>query len=190
LRTVDADPLTVAKVGSRRTGERHRDNYSGSTVMSLDQAGKLTTWSLTMVAIMVTVGGCSSDRLYDLMLKTAATTVDKELKAVERADRMVIHARDGGIEDRTTQEAPPIKIVVAFYERYRDGWMMLSGASGQYDFYLYREGQLVGRLGLTASSQVYPDQDTLTVGDRFRRVPAVETADLARRLNLPWPPRH
>src|SRR6266487_6136912 len=122
--------------------------------MALNADLWLTKRFLKVVAVIVALSACSCDRLYDLMLKTSATRLDKELVALERADRMVIHARDGGIEDRSTRDPTTIQIVVAFFEKYRDGWMMLSGASGEYDFYLYREGQMVGRLGLTASSHV------------------------------------
>ena len=123
---------------------------------------------------------CSADRMLEWSLRASAKTLDKELVALRQADRMVIDARDDArFEDRGTRDAATIRTVVAFFERYPKGWMILSGASGHYNFYLYRGGQLVGRVGLTASSKVLPGVDTLNFGDYFRRIPATEAAALS-----------
>jgi len=66
---------------------------------------------------------------------------------------------------------------------------MLSGAGGDYDIFFHADDRLIGRVGLMSTSRVRPKEDTLNVGDYFRRVPQSEVAKLVRRLRLVWAPK-
>ena len=142
---------------------------------------------LLWCTLAATFTSCSSERFYDLMLRASAVRLDKDLAGLDRANRLVIEAH-GGSQVRSTVDHETIRMAVHFFQRYRDGWMILSGAAGDYNFYLYRDVEPIARLGITETTSGYPGQDTLNFGDRFRRVPASEVADFARRLELRWPP--
>ncbi len=126
--------------------------------------------------------GC--DRLWETSLGPGEDLA-RTLSTFETATRMVIKA--GDVVARETTERSQVIEVSDFFKKYPRGWLLLSGAGGDYDVFLYRQDDLIGRLGITATSRVKPGEDTLNVGDRFRRVPAAEVSALMDRLKLPWP---
>lgn len=148
----------------------------------------LATHRLRLLAILLALA-CSNgcNRLWDWSLG-GGKSLESTLSGLSRTDRMTIRdrARDRDVVD--TRDSGQIEVVVGFFRRYPDHWVTFSGAGGDYDIFLYSGGDLVGRLGLTASSRVQPGEDTLNVGDYFRRVPQSEVAALARRVDLVWPP--
>jgi hypothetical protein len=107
------------------------------------------------------------------------------LDGLGKSTRVVITSRDEVKKDST--DASQIAEVVTFFKKYPSGWVNVSGAGGDYDIFLYEDAEMIGRLGVTASSGVRPGEDTLNVGDSFRRVPASDVLVFMRRLGLPWP---
>jgi hypothetical protein len=98
---------------------------------------------------------------------------------------MVVKAKDQVMKD--TADPADIVEVVMFFKKYPRGWVTVSGAGGDYDIFFYAGAELVGRVGVTASSRTRPGEDTLNVSDSFRRVPASDVTALMDRLTLPWP---
>ena len=78
--------------------------------------------------------------------------------------------------------------VVTFFEHYSSGWVYVSGSPGDYRLYMYKGDGLLQILALSQGSPS-PSDDTLSLGGYYRRAPAAEVAALARRLDLPWPPK-
>jgi hypothetical protein len=141
-------------------------------------------WVISATAILVFTYGCN--QIWDRSLGSGRD-LGALIDQMAPSDRMVIKDRARNKTVTETDDRAQIAETVAFFKKYPSGWVMLSGAGGDYDIFLYRDGQLIGRLGLTASSRVRPGEDTLNIGDSFRRVPASEAAAFAHRLTLPWP---
>jgi hypothetical protein len=135
-----------------------------------------------ILALVLCSWGC--DRMWDWSLGPGSD-LSEVIDSFARSNRMVVKGRDK-IEKETTD---PNKIaeVLEVFRRYPTGWLSFSGAGGEYDILLYHDRQLIGRLGLTATSTRHGTEDTLNVGDRYRRVPASEVNRLARKIGLPWP---
>ena len=116
--------------------------------------------------------------------------MEQRLAELARANRMVIERiRDGRTERlEETRDTTKIASAVRFFRRYPDRWLQSTGIFGDYLMLLYDDDRFIGRLGLTAI-KAPPGEVTLSVDDYFRRVPAADVVDLARQLNVPWPPR-
>ena len=139
--------------------------------------------------VLLTIACSACQRIADRALYGSGKRLETELRALEQASRIVVityRGRTGPVA--TITDRTKIRDLVAFFEERSDGWLIFSGVIPGYDFVLYRDDRLLGHLGLTASSSVRPGEDTLSVGDYFRRVPFAETAALANRLGLSWPP--
>ena len=145
--------------------------------------------NLGCLALATAVIGCSQERMYEWAVKVSARRLTKELAALDGANRIGITGRDATVTTRSSRDPEFIREVITFFQKYPDGWAIVSGAAGDYYFYLYRDEEMVGRLGLTSSTSVRPGEDTLNVWDYFRRVPSAEAAAFAARIGLPWPPR-
>ena len=125
----------------------------------------------------------------DLALARSSQRIDAALRELEDTDRIVVIAHYAGSDPvATIRDRVKIRDLVMFFEAHPDSWVTFSGVIPGYDFNLYQGDRLLGHLGLTASSNVRPGEDTLSCGDYFRRAPATEVAALAKRLDLPWPP--
>ena len=149
------------------------------------QRRKGALW-LGAVWIALICSGC--DRIWEWSLGPGHK-LDKELGALEQSTRLVVNGGNAGLTELgTVTNRATIQDVVMFFERYPGGWVTFSAAPRDYYLYFYKDDQLLGLLGLAAGSR-RPGDDTLSVGDYFRRAPASEVAALVQRLGLPWPPR-
>lgn len=137
-----------------------------------------------VITILAVCGAC--DRAWDWSIGKGRS-LGNDLSELRRADRMVIKNRVSDQVRIDTREQSRIDAVVGLFNKYPDKWVSFSGAGGDYDIYLYHGSRLLGRLGLTASSNVRPGEDTLNFNDYFRRVPASDVSALAAQLNLLWP---
>ncbi len=144
---------------------------------------------LGVLALATAAIGCSQERVYDWAVKVSARRLTKELATLDGANSIMISGRDATVPKRSSRDPKFIREVITFFQKYPDGWAIVSGAAGDYNFYLYRDEEMVGRLGLTSSTSARPGEDTLNVWDYFRRLPSAEAAALAARIGLPWPPR-
>jgi hypothetical protein len=135
-----------------------------------------------VVIFAIFVTGCGGVMEWSLSHRR----LDSELKALEQADRLDINGGPANLTKLgTVTDLETIHAVVAFYERYPDGWVTFSGAPADYSLLFYKGNQSLGVLGLAAGAP-YPGADTLSVGNYFRHAPSTEVSALAHRLNLPW----
>lgn len=114
--------------------------------------------------------------------------IQKTLSVLDPDRIVIVRSRPGNqTQVAEIRERAAIREILAFFERYPDGWKSLSAASGEYDFYLYRGSAPIDRLGLNSASGS-SGEATLNVGDYFRHVPSTDVEAFAKRLHLPWPP--
>ena len=140
---------------------------------------------IVAIAALIGEAGCAgSDYSPD-----ASREAERRLAELARANRMIVERIREGHAERLeeTRDAVTIARVVSFPRRYPDRWMQSTGIFGDYLLLLYDEQRFIGRLGLTAGAS--EGEVTLNVDDYFRRVPLADVVDLARQLNVPWPPR-
>ena len=120
---------------------------------------------------------------------TAGHTLGEEMKRLEQSDRLVIEGGAAELQSEVTiVDRSTIRDVLALFERYPRGWIIISGAPGDYLLNFYRGDNVLQVLGLSHGSPRSAFEDTLSFGSYFRRAPASDVAPLARRLGLPWPP--
>ena len=80
---------------------------------------------------------------------------------------VVRQSREGLERLREIRDRALIDDTLAFFRRYPDGYVDFSGASGDYDFYLYRNGQIVLRLGIRAPLPSFPGEAQVKQGCRL-----------------------
>ena len=137
------------------------------------------------IAALIADAGCGgSDYSVD-----SNREAERRLAQLARANRMIVERIREGHAERLeeTRDAVTIARVVSFPRRYPDRWQQSTGIFGDYLLLLYDDQRFIGRLGLTAGAS--EGEVTLNVDDYFRGVPLADVVDLARHLNVPWPPR-
>ncbi len=146
---------------------------------------------LCVVAIALAGSACDRNRILEWAVYGSGRRLDKEMVALERANRIVVVKSGSSGRDplATIGDQAKVRDVVAFFKRYPDRWILFSGPPGDYWLYVYQDDRDIGLLALTASSRVRPGEDTLTFGEYARRAPSADVAALVSRLGLPWPPR-
>jgi hypothetical protein len=138
---------------------------------------------LLVIVLAAALVCCACERIWEFSLGPGENLA-KTFNAFDKSNRMVIKAKEK-VKKETTDPAD-VADVVNFFKKYPRGWVRVSGAGGDYDIFLYEGAELIGRVGITGS-RTRPGEDTLNVGDSFRRVPTAEVVVLMRRIGLPWP---
>jgi hypothetical protein len=147
-------------------------------------------WIGVLIAL-VCFGGC--DLSVDRFLYGPGKRIDEVFSKLEGADRIIVKGGNAGLQEvATITDEQKVRDVLVFFERFPDGWVIFSGSPGQYRLYLYHDQQLLGTVGLTASSSDQSaseqSEDVISVGSYYRRAPSSAVAALALRLGLQWPP--